>query len=574
MSTLDLDAPISTPIRTASDVSRLINASGARANHPRVIVLLALGGVFLAAYDLTTLSYGIEDVTREFGLTPALSGLVSASIMIGTILGSLLGGWFTDKVGRYRVFMADMLCFVVAAIVAGLAPNVEVLIAARFVMGLGVGIDLPVAVTLLARTWAIASGLVTVLLIARCLSPELQGYYYTFNSLVAMQIFAELGMNTVLVQCISHEMAELRIVGGRIAGERRTKARLKSLLTFGVAWCGGAACVFVAILLPGGWLFFGASAPHAPDIALAWGLFVVLTGVMLVLNGLLAFLEGCGQIGQVAAVRLAQAIGSSLGIWALLGARAQLLSFAGGLAIGCLIAAAALLARYRRLIVDLLRVNDAAGAVRWRTEIWPLQWRIAVSWASGYLIFNLFNPLLFATHGAVAAGRFGMSLQIVTALNSVGMAWITTKVPQFCRLIARRQRARLDELFRTTLRQSLFFLAAGGVLAVLFAALARPYAPWLGNRLVPVALFAALCVVCLANHVVFAEAAYLRAHKQEPFMIVSVANGLATALAAWALIPRWGAQGAVLAYAIGSVGVGFVGGTFVFVRKRAEFSAS
>lgn len=304
------------------------------------------------------------------------------------------------------------------------------------------------------------------------------------------------------------------------------------------------------------------------------GLFVVLTGVMLVLNGLLAFLEGCGQIGQVAAVRLAQAIGSSLGIWALLGARAQLLSFAGGLAIGCLIAAAALLARYRRLIVDLLRVNDAAGAVRWRTEIWPLQWRIAVSWASGYLIFNLFNPLLFATHGAVAAGRFGMSLQIVTALNSVGMAWITTKVPQFCRLIARRQRARLDELFRTTLRQSLFFLAAGGVLAVLFAALARAYAPWLGNRLVPVALFAALCVVCLANHVVFAEAAYLRAHKQEPFMIVSVANGLATALAAWALIPRWGAQGAVLAYAIGSVGVGFVGGTFVFVRKRAEFSAS
>lgn len=151
MSTLDLDAPISTPIRTASDVSRLINASGARANHARVIVLLALGGVFLDAYDLTTLSYGIEDVTREFGLTPALSGLVSASIMIGTILGSLLGGWFTDKVGRYRVFMADMLCFVVAAIVAGLAPNVEVLIAARFVMGLGVGIDLPVAMAFLAE---------------------------------------------------------------------------------------------------------------------------------------------------------------------------------------------------------------------------------------------------------------------------------------------------------------------------------------------------------------------------------------------------------------------------------------
>ncbi|NOK48583.1 hypothetical protein GTH10_14620 [Burkholderia thailandensis] len=436
------------------------------------------------------------------------------------------------------------------------------------------GIDLPVAVTLLARTWTIASGLVTVLLIARCLSPELQGYYYTFNSLVAMQIFAELGLNTVLVQCISHEMADLRIVDGCVVGELRRKARLKSLLTFGMAWSGGAAVVFVAILLPAGWLFFDASTSRAPDVALAWMLFVMLTGVMLVLNGVLAFLEGCAQIGQVAAVRLMQAIGSSFGIWALLGARAQLLSFAGGLAIGCLIVAAALLARYRRLIADLLRSNDTAGAVRWRTEILPLQWRIAVSWASGYLIFNLFNPLLFATHGAAAAGRFGMSLQIVTALNSAGMAWIATKVPQFCRLIARRQRARLDDLFRRTLRQSLFFLVAGSVLAVLVLMLASVHAPWLGNRLVPVSLFAVLCVVCIANHVVFAEAAYLRAHKREPFMAVSVANGLATALAALALIPRWGAQGAVLAYAIGSVGVGFVGGTFVFVRKKAEFSAS
>ncbi|MEK6347916.1 MAG: MFS transporter, partial [Burkholderia sp.] len=58
MSTLDLDAASSSPIRSASDVSRLINTSTSRDSHARVIVLLALGGVFLDAYDLTTLSYG------------------------------------------------------------------------------------------------------------------------------------------------------------------------------------------------------------------------------------------------------------------------------------------------------------------------------------------------------------------------------------------------------------------------------------------------------------------------------------------------------------------------------------
>ena len=53
-----------------------------------MIVFLALGGVFLDAYDLTTLSYGIDDVVREFQLSPFTTGLVTSSIMVGTIVGN------------------------------------------------------------------------------------------------------------------------------------------------------------------------------------------------------------------------------------------------------------------------------------------------------------------------------------------------------------------------------------------------------------------------------------------------------------------------------------------------------
>ncbi|KGT96084.1 MFS transporter [Erwinia typographi] len=157
MSTLNIDdgiavpPPHSTPVRSVSDVARLINSNTEKNSYARWIVFLALGGVFLDAYDLTTLSYGIDDVVKEFGLTPTLTGLVTSSIMIGTILGNLIGGWLTDKYGRYSVFMADMLFFVVSAIAAGLAPNVWVLIGARFLMGVGVGIDLPVAMAYLAE---------------------------------------------------------------------------------------------------------------------------------------------------------------------------------------------------------------------------------------------------------------------------------------------------------------------------------------------------------------------------------------------------------------------------------------
>lgn len=157
MSTLHIDdgvtapPPYSTPVRSVSDVAKLINCNTAKNSYARWIVFLALGGVFLDAYDLTTLSYGIDDVVKEFGLTPTVTGLVTSSIMIGTIIGNLIGGWLTDKYGRYSVFMADMLFFVVSAIAAGLAPNVWVLIGARFLMGIGVGIDLPVAMAYLAE---------------------------------------------------------------------------------------------------------------------------------------------------------------------------------------------------------------------------------------------------------------------------------------------------------------------------------------------------------------------------------------------------------------------------------------
>ncbi|TDV11524.1 MFS transporter [Paraburkholderia caballeronis] len=138
-------------IRTAADVSRLVNEGAARGSNARIVVAIALGGVFLDAYDLGALAFGLKDVAREFSLTPAGTGFVASAITFGAIVGAFLGGFLTDRIGRYRVFMADMFFFVVAAIACALAPNAWVLGGARFVMGLGVGIDLPVAMAFLAE---------------------------------------------------------------------------------------------------------------------------------------------------------------------------------------------------------------------------------------------------------------------------------------------------------------------------------------------------------------------------------------------------------------------------------------
>jgi O-antigen/teichoic acid export membrane protein len=434
------------------------------------------------------------------------------------------------------------------------------------------GLDTAVQTALLARVWTILGGCGTIFFVAHYLSAQLQGYYYTFNSLIALQLFVELGLNVALVQFVSHEMAKLAWRDGRVAGDARSKQRMSSLLRFDLLWFGAAACLLTAVLIPLGHSFFSGVGPAIPGIFMPWDLLVAMTGLSLVVNGLLAVLEGCNLVSQVILIRLAQAVCGGITSWVLLSMGAGLLGLAVGAGVNAAVGLAAIFLRYRTFFLDLWRSGVSGPGVHWSREIWPFQWRIAVSWASGYLIFQVMNPLIFAAKGPAAAGRLGMSLQILSALNATAMVWINTKVPTFGQLIARGERRDLDTLFRHSVLQSLLLLI-GAILAVLAAVwfLQRHHFE-MGGRLLEAPLFGLMCLIGLSNHLVFAQASYLRAHKQDPFMPVSVANGLVTLGSASLLVPNYGLAGALASYALGSIGIGLLGGSFVFLRKRSEWS--
>jgi len=94
-----------------------------------------------------------------------------------------------------------------------------------------IGLDRAIAFTVLARGWSTVAGVVTVLLIAHFLTPAEQGYYYTFSSLVALQIVFELGFSFVILQLAAHERARLHIQeDGSITGDLVAHSRLASVL--------------------------------------------------------------------------------------------------------------------------------------------------------------------------------------------------------------------------------------------------------------------------------------------------------------------------------------------------------
>lgn len=439
-------------------------------------------------------------------------------------------------------------------------------------LGRNVGLNRAISFTLLTRGWSVISGLATVFFIGRFLTPAVQGYYYTFSSVIALQVFVELGLTYAIIQFASHEMARLNWSTDRtVDGAAEAKKRLRSLTGFSLVWFGGAAGLMVVVLIPLGALTFsfdaaGSLALH--DVLKPWAWLVVLSSANLIVAAAMALLEGCGHVVEMAFLRLVQSVVATLAAWAAFAAGGALYALAAQAAGMLVVGGIWLFRAYRPFFRDLLAFRSPLPGMDWQREIWPFHWRIAVSWVSGYLIFQLFSPLLFVTQGPVAAGQMGLSLQIFSALNGVAMSWISTQTPLYGRMIARREGRALDRLFFRGLTQSsLVLLCCLVATLAAFQLLFAMHSPF-AQRVLPLPLMAGMAVITLANHVIFAEAALLRAHKQEPFMAVSILNGVATALMAVTFVPRLGLSGAVVSYGLATLLIGLGGGTAVFLRKR------
>jgi MFS transporter, SP family, arabinose:H+ symporter len=100
----------------------------------------ALAG-FLFGFDTVVISGAEQKIQALWGLSPGLHGLAMASALYGTVLGSLLGGWPTDRFGRRMTLVWIGMLYIVSAVGCGLAAGVTSFIVARFIGGLGIGIS-------------------------------------------------------------------------------------------------------------------------------------------------------------------------------------------------------------------------------------------------------------------------------------------------------------------------------------------------------------------------------------------------------------------------------------------------
>ena len=135
-----------------------------------------------------------------------------------------------------------------------------------------------------------------------------------------------------------------------------------------------------------------------------WRLLVLSTGLLLWTLPFNALLEGCHRVASVYRFRVIQAIAGNLTAWSVLLAGGGLWAVVASSWVRLACELVFLLVGYRSFFRPFFSPPEGP-VVAWREELWPMQWRLAVSGVFNYFALNLFGLVMFHYHNPAVAGR-------------------------------------------------------------------------------------------------------------------------------------------------------------------------
>lgn len=441
-----------------------------------------------------------------------------------------------------------------------------------------IGMDKSIAYSSGARIIQAFTGIASILFISKYLTGVEQGFYYTFGSIVAIQIFFELGLTGIITQYVAHEASHLTLNNQlRFEGEEKYRSRLGSLLRFSVKWYAIISVLLLIILTVVGFIFFERydKSEGAVSWRIPWILISLGTAIKLFQSPLTSLLMGIGKVKEMSKIGFYQQIILPVSAWIGLVCGFKLY------VVGISTILAALIwniyvsnTSMQRVLINLWK-EKITVRVQYMQEIFPYQWKIALSWISGYFIFQLFNPVLFATEGAVVAGQMGMTLAALNGIQALSMSWLNTKIPLYSRLIALKDYKQLDQTFNQMLKQMtsvcfcLLCIMIIGLWGIRYLNIHLGNVP-LGERFLDYIPMLLMMIPLFINQYVTSWATYLRCHKKEPFLVNSICAGIACCLSTFILGKHFGLYGVTGGYCFITIAF-FPWGYYIYKTKKHQW---
>jgi MFS family permease len=124
------------------------NPKGAR------IGWLMMSSILVEAWDLYSIAFVLVFIRQQFHPEPWLLGLAAGGTQAGALVGALLGGWLSDRIGRRVMFLATMIMFIIFALLQAFTPSVGWLVVIRLILGIPLGSDISNGYTYIMESMA------------------------------------------------------------------------------------------------------------------------------------------------------------------------------------------------------------------------------------------------------------------------------------------------------------------------------------------------------------------------------------------------------------------------------------
>ena len=429
-------------------------------------------------------------------------------------------------------------------------------------------IDRSVILAIGLRVWQLLAGVFSLWVIARYFTPEVQGFFYAFSSLLSIQMFFDLGLTGVLTFVASHEWAA---AGDDSHPESLTaRRRLLELVLRSRQWYGFASAAFALTAAGVGLWFFSGTGSGDVSWVLPWLGAVAFASLSLWYHPLIGILEGCNYISIVNGYRLTQAVLGNLVVWTVIILGGGLWAVVASAAVRLGVELWLILRRFAPFWsrLRLARDPNLPAQLSWKEELLPLQWRIAVQSIAGWFALQAYTPIIFKYHGPVLGGQMGMTWTAITTIQLAAYAWTQVRIPEIGRLISER---RLEES-RRFLRRILLVSVSVYVLAMssflLLILFLERYWPALAARVLDPLTVLLFGVGMGLSLVVYCLGVYVRAHKIDPFLRIGITTSVLLGALVWWLGATIGPRGAALAH-IGVTGFLLLPAYVVIYRQTA-----
>lgn len=351
-----------------------------------------------------------------------------------------------------------------------------------------------------------------------------RGIFYTLSSIVAIQSIFELGFSNIILQYVSRFSLGTISLGIVSAYDNKVFDFYRFIVNL---YFKLGTLLFIVIIVYSYFLFKGFEF----DVKIITAVITLsfTTTLTFIFFPNMSFVEALGDQNRVWRFRLLQILFNLLFLIFFYSLNFGLLAFPLATLLSLLIAIYLFGKDYFKFLTNIYSTKQSS-TFNYKIDILPYQFKIGISWISGYFIYQIINPLVFKFQGAENAGKYGLTFAIFSGIQSVGLVFVATSIPRWSKVLSVKSFSFNDIIidFKSVLIKALTTTTILSLIFILILLLDIRYTKFFYFKFLDFISVIYLSLGFVFSLLSYVLASLIRCKLHEPFVKVSVFIALAS----------------------------------------------